>query len=135
MHKKIATFFTFFFLLQNNLSAQNYCQFSEQYYQPIIEELKNGNKEIIQNLPNCLIQNKKLIFKILMHDPSQFENLPENLHQDKLFIKRLIKAYPEILKYTPPEIRSDEYFMEDAIYINRDSLKYCSWNLLDKKIL
>ena len=133
MHKKIATFFTFFFLLQNNLSAQNYCQFSEQYYQPIIEELKNGNKEIIQNLPNCLIQNKKLIFKILMHDPSQFENLPENLHQDKLFIKRLIKAYPEILKYTPPEIRSDEYFMEDAIYINRDSLKYCSWNLLDNK--
>jgi len=133
MHKKIATFLTFFLLISQKSLAQEYCQFSDQYYQPIIQELKKGNKEILETLPNCLIQNKNLIFKILMQDPSQFEHLPENLHQDKLFIKRLIKAYPEILKYTPPEIRADEYFMEDAIYINRDSLKYCSWNLLDNK--
>lgn len=133
MNKKIATFFTFFSLLSQKSLAQEYCQFSNQYYQPIIQELKRGNKDIIENLPDCLIQNKNLIFKILMQDPSQFANLPENLHQDKLFIKRLIKAYPEILKYTPPEIRADEYFMEDVIYINRDSLKYSSWSLLDNK--
>ena len=64
MNKKIATFLTFFLLLTKYSKAQNYCQFSEQYYQPIIEELKKGNKEIIQNLPNCLIQNKKLIFMV-----------------------------------------------------------------------
>ena len=123
-----------FIFFNNPLLAQDYCSSPEKYYDVILNEVTKKNPNIIKNLPECLKQDRNLIFKVLLIDKTQFQNVSETLHQDKIFIKRIIKADPDILKYVAPEVRSDSYFMEEAIYINRDALKYCSWNLLDNKL-
>ena len=120
-------------LITSQSFAQDYCQNRQKYYDLILNEVDKKNPRIIDDLPECLKQDRQLIFKAILIDPTQFQNASEALHHDKIFIKRALKANSEILKYCAPEIKADSYFMEDAIYINRDSLKYSSWNLLDNK--
>ena len=134
MKAKFATFIIPFIFFNNPLLAQDYCSYPQKYYDVILTEVANKNPNVIENLPECLKQDRNLVFKVLLLDKTQFQNVSETLHQDKIFIKRIIKADPDILKYVAPEVRSDSYFMEEAIYINRDALKYCSWNLLDNKL-
>jgi hypothetical protein len=134
MKAKFATFIIPFIFFSNQVLAQDYCSSPQKYYDAILKEVAKKNPNVIENLPECLKQDRTLIFKVLLIDKSQFQNVSENLHEDKIFIKRIIKADPEILKYVAPEVRADPYFMEEAIYINRDALKYSSWALLDNKL-
>jgi hypothetical protein len=134
MKAKFATFIILFAILVNEALAQDYCSSPQKYYDVILKEVANKNPSVIDNLPECLKQDRNLIFKVLLLDKTQFQNASENLHQDKIFIKRIIKSDPDILKYVAPEVRADSYFMEEAIYINRDALKYSSWALLDNRL-
>ncbi len=134
MKAKFATFIILFLVFNYPLWAQDYCSSPQKYYDAILKEVAKKNPNVIDNLPECLKQDRNLIFKVLLLDKTQFQNASENLHQDKNFIKRIIKSDPNILKYVAPEVRADPYFMEEAIYINRDALKYSSWGLLDNKL-
>ncbi len=126
-------FLIFFINSKFALSDDNFCTNKQKYYNAILNEVSKNNPEVINNLPECLKLDRKLMFKTILIDPKQFQNTSDILHQDKVFIKRAVKASPEVLKYCAPEIKSDQYFMEDLIYINRDTLKYSSWSLLDNK--
>jgi hypothetical protein len=134
MKIKFTTFIILFTFFCNQVFAQDYCSSPQKYYEVILNEVAKKNPTVIDNLPECLKQDRNLVFKVLLLDKTQFQNVSENLHQDKIFIKRIIKADPDILKYVAPEVRADSYFMEEAIYINRDALKYSSWALLDNKL-
>jgi len=122
------------FINKSLAQNQDFCSNKERYYDAILQEVSKKNPNAINNLPECLKQDRNLILKAILIDPEQFQNASDILHEDKIFIKRAIKTNPEILRLVAPEIKMDEYFMEEAIYINRDSLKYCSWNLLDNKL-
>jgi hypothetical protein len=136
MFKKIWAISTILLTIANFSFAKkpDFCSEKEKYYYLILNEISKGNSDFIDQLPECFKQDRNLIMKALLIDPSQIKNASELIHQDKLFIKRALKIDSEILKFVAPEIKSDEYFMEDAILINRDSLKYCSWSLLDNKL-
>jgi hypothetical protein len=91
MKAKFATFIIPFIFFNNPLLAQDYCSYPQKYYDEILTEVANKNPNVIENLPECLKQDRTLIFKVLLIDKSQFQNVSENLHEDKIFIKRIIK--------------------------------------------
>ncbi len=99
----------------------------------IIAEILLDNPDIVKKLPECLRGNRKLMFRVAMTDPNQFEYATDTLKSDANFIHRLVKADALILKFIDPELRSDEMFMERAMYLNRDAMKYATTRLTNNK--
>ncbi len=111
----------------------DYCQNTKIYHPFIFEELKKGNREILNQIPNCFKSDRKLFLELIKIDPNFFGEANEELQQDLNFIKKLVKINPKILQFCAPEVKKDGHFMEEMTYIYRDALRYASWSLLDNK--
>ena len=122
--------------INNSPNSQNnidYCQNTKIYHPFILEEIKKGNKDIINQIPNCFKSDRKLFLQLVKIDFSYFGDADEELQQDLNFIKKLVLINPKILQFCTPEVRKDGYFMEEMTYLYRDALRFASWSLLDNK--
>ncbi len=110
------------------------CDIDESQIKEILEEIKRSKRNIISSLPSCLKQNRSLMMRAAIIDPSEFEFASDILKEDESFVHRMIEINPEILKFATLSLRANPDFMEEATYLNRDSLKYADEKLLDNKI-
>ncbi len=130
----------FFFtalLFSHQIFAQDlnqYCSNPTDFYEQILQQVKNKHPNAIRILPECFKANRNLILKVVLIDPSQFQNASELLKEDENFVRRLLKIDATILQYASPKLRSDKAFMLGATYLNRDALQYADEKLLDNKL-
>lgn len=109
------------------------CQVTDELIEAVLDEVRRKNDEVIRNLPECYKSDRKLMLRVVMIDPMQFEFAAKILQSDENFLRRLLKANPAILQFASSQALSDSNFMERAAYLSRDALKYTTAELRDNK--
>lgn len=125
------------FLSSSNLFAnenQENCTVDDNSRKEILDQISNGNIEILNKLAPCYSLDRKLIIKASLINANQFKNAHEILKKDEGFVHRLIKVNPDILQFADDSLLSNENFMKEATYLYRDALKYANPKLLDNEI-
>jgi len=123
---------TFSFAQENN--QQQDCYITPDFTFQILQQVKKKNPDAIKSLPACFKSDRKLILKVSLIDPTQFQNASDILKEDENFVRRLLKVSPDILKYASPKLLSDPDFMERATYLSRNALQYADPKLLNNKL-
>lgn len=130
----IAAFFLDYSGVFAQETASQDCQITKPIAERILQEVERKNPDAIKVLPICFKLDRKLMFKVALADPYQFQNAAEILRSDENFVGRLIKVNPAILQFADLKMRADPLFMQRATYLHRDALQYAETKLLDNRI-
>ena len=122
------------FLFPLKIFAQEECFNNAEVTARILQHVEKKDPDAVKALPACLKLDRKLMLKVTLIDPTQFQNTADILKEDGNFVRRLLKVNPQILQYAATKLRSDKIFMEQATYLNRDALQYADPKLLDDRL-
>lgn len=122
------------FLFPLKIFAQEECFNNAEVTARILQHVEKKDPDAVKALPACLKLDRKLMLKVTLIDPTQFQNTADILKEDENFVRRLLKVNPQILQYAATKLRSDKIFMEQATYLNRDALQYADPKLLDDRL-
>jgi hypothetical protein len=96
-----------------------------------IDKKTNKSYKFLENLPDYIIKNNKLMFHILVKHKNALKYFPEEMRNNINIVYISVSKYPDSLKYASKFLQNDKNIVLEAVKVYGNAYKYASDKLKD----